>query len=146
MAGEKTGLVCGITCKPKVAGTNTQKVWEARAAEGGWFVKLDPATTTADVIGVDFLATDNTTVFGRLISSTGDGDTFRVGVETQGVYGFAQGGGTGAFTAATHFGQFMKADANGKLVVDTAATAGNVYLLGGTQPRPAVAWQFPVQK
>ena len=144
MAGE---IRMNPTCKPKVDSTNTEAVWKERIAEGGWFVAVDPATSTADEVGVDFLANNATIGMGRLIGYTGTGDKFRVTVETCRARGYAVGSPTPAtFTPATHFNQYMKADASGKLVVDTAATVGNIILVGGTPTEPAVAWAWPPSK
>ena len=141
MAGE---VRTNISCKPKVDATNTEAVWKQRIDEGGWFVDIDPATTTADVIGVDFLAQNAAVAMGRLIGYTGTGDDFVVTVEPRRSYGYAVGGNVPtAFTPATHFGKYMKADDSGKLNVDTALTAGNIVLVGGTPTDPAVAWSWP---
>ena len=130
-------------CKPKIDSTNTEAVWKERIDEGGWFVQLDPATTTADEMGIDFMANNAAFTLGRAIGYTGTGDSFRVTVEPCRARGYAVGGATGAFTAATHFGKYMKANTDGKLVVDTTLTAGNIVLLGGDQAEPLVTWQYP---
>ena len=141
MAGE---LKMNPTCKPKVDTTNTEAVWKQRVAEGGWFLKFDEGTTTADEMGVDFLAANDKWTIGRLIGYTGTGDKFRVTVETCRVYGYAGGtsGQTGAY-ASTDWGDRMKAGSDGKLQVDNAQTDGNIFLVGGTKDEPAVAWQWP---
>lgn len=144
MAGEITGSGVTITCKPKLS-TNNQAVWESRIKDGTWFVVLDGATTTADEVGVAFGATNAAEFVGRLVGSTGDGSSFRVSIETQGKIGYAEGGDTGAF-ASTDFGKFMKLNGSGKLIVDTALTAGNVIVVGGDKADPMVAWAWPVNK
>lgn len=147
MHGEITGGRTVLpSCKPKLDSTNTQAVWEQRAGEGNWFVILDGTETVGNgTIGVAFGAADAAEFVGRLIGTTGDGSDFRVSVETEGKNGNAIGGATGAFVA-TDIGKFMKLDSNGKLVVDTSLTAGNVVLMGGDKADPMVAWQFPVVK
>lgn len=144
MAGEITGAKhSNLTCKPKIDTTDTEAVWRERIVDGGYPVKFDAATTTADEIGVTFLAQNDAVALGRLIGSTGSGTDFRVTVETEGAYGYFQGGGTAAFTTA-ELGKRAKADANHKLVVDTSLTAGNLFVVGGDKAEPAIKWQGEV--
>ena len=145
MSGEITGAKdSNLTCIPKTDSTVTEAVWRQRIKDGGWFVQFDEGTTTADEIGVTGLAADAVIALGRVIGATGSGDKFRITVETEGVRGYAQGGATGAF-ASTDYGDRMKADSDGKLVVDNAATSGNMFLVGGTKDEPAVAWRGQVK-
>ena len=141
MSGEITGHFTNITCDPLVTGTNTVAVWKTRVNAGGYFVKVNAASTTPDEIGVAFLVGDDKYVMGRLVGYTGTGAKFKVTVETKGVYGTAEGGGTGAW-AATDYGDRMKADSDGKLIVDNSQTDGNVIVVGGTKPEPKVAWDW----
>ena len=129
------------SCIPKISTGVTEAVWKRRIAEGGWFVQLDPDTTTADEMGVAFMADDAAVTVGRLIGYTGTGKKFRVTVENCGIRGYAQGGASGAF-ASGDYGDRMKAS-GGKLIVDGTLTAGNIFLVGGTKAEPAVAWQWP---
>ena len=129
------------SCIPFTDTTNTEAVWKERIAEGGWFVKIHQATCTPDELGVTFLADADVTTVGRLIGYTGTGTKFRVTVENCGIRGYAQGGATGAFADAD-YGDRMLANSAGKLVVGTGTT-GNIFLVGGTKPEPAVAWQWP---
>ena len=140
MAGEvKQGP---LTCNPKVDTTLTEAVWTQRAKEGGWFLQVDEGSTDADYLGVTFMANNAKNTVGRLVSVSGTGDTFKVGVEPAGQRGYAQGGDTGSF-ASTDWGDRMKANTNGKLVVDNSATDGNIHLVGGDKADPVVAWVFP---
>lgn len=136
------GMMRNPTCKPKVDATNTEAVWKERVNTGKYFVKHDEGTTTADEIGIDFMVADDKIAMGRAIGYTGTGDKFRVTVETVGVRGKTIGGASGAFASTDFFDQ-MKADANGKLIVDNAQTGGNIILVGGTKDTPYVAWQWP---
>lgn len=128
------------SCIPNTSSV-TEATWKKRIAEGGWCVKIDGSITTAEEIGVTFLADDDVTIMGRLIGWTGTKEKFRVTVEPCAIRGYVQGGASGAF-AADDYGHRMKAK-SGKLIVDDSATAGNVYLVGGTKAEPAVAWQWP---
>ena len=135
------------SCKPKyVSGSITEDTWRERAKEGTWFVVLDGTETVSNnTITVAFGATNDAEFVGRLVGTTGSGTDFIVSVETEGKNGNAISGGTGAL-AATDIGKFCKLDGNGKLVVDTALTAGNVVVTGGTKADLLVAWSWPVVK
>ena len=141
--GEITGAQgSNITCIPKIDSTVTEAVWRQRIKDGGFFVKHDPATTTADYLGVTGGVANDATFVGRVIGSTGSGDKFRVTVETEGVRGHAQSAVTTGAFSSSEWGKRMKSDANGKLGVDTSLTAGNVFVVGGTKARPMVAWRW----
>lgn len=145
MSGEVTGSKqTNITCIPKTTNTVTEATWKERVADGGWFVKFDAATSTADEYGCTFLANNDATCLGRLIGYTGSGDKFRVSIETEGLRGLAQGGDEGAFATADITDR-LKANSNGKLVSDDSLTVGNMFVVGGTKEQPAVFWRGQVK-
>lgn len=147
MSGAYTRKKTNPNCIPKITATKTQAWWEQKAAERKWFVKQDGATSTKDEIGVDILTTDDTIAMGRVIGTTGDGDDFRISVETVGIRGKAAGAdGSNTALANGDYGDFCKSDANGKLIPDDTVTSGNIIVVGGNKTDLYVAWQFPYNK
>lgn len=149
MAMEQTGMGSfEITANLRTTATNTVSVWESRAENGGYFVKLNTATAniaTGDdsVLTVDLLEDgDHDNILGLLRSADYNvngalvGRILLVAADVE-----VEGGGTGAITTAQLAdGAGIQGDADGKAEIHTTAADSFGRIIGGTQARPRMSF------